>query len=62
VELELLRSGAGFEKQNNLFLAVDDVATPQTAANGLSPELIRERLRSWISSGSHVLDTRTGAN
>lgn len=47
MERELLRSGTGFKKQDNGFLAVDDVAALQTAADGLSPELIRERLDYW---------------
>ena len=47
MERELLRSGTGFKKQDNAFLAVDDVAALQSAADGLSPELIRERLDYW---------------
>lgn len=47
IERELLRSGTGFKKQDNAFLAVDDVAALQAAADRLSPELIRERLDYW---------------
>jgi len=47
MERELLRSRTGFKKQAHAFLAVDDIAALQTAADRLSPELIRERLAYW---------------
>lgn len=47
MERELLRAQVGFKKQDNAFLAVDDVAALQAAADSLSPELIRERLDYW---------------
>jgi len=47
MERELLRARIEFKKQDNAFLAVADVAALQTAADSLSPELIRERLDYW---------------
>jgi hypothetical protein len=47
MERELLRAQIGFKKQDNAFLAVDDVAALQAAADRLSPDLIRERLDYW---------------
>lgn len=47
MERELLRLGIGFKKQDNAFLAVDDVAALQSAADRLNPEVIRERLDYW---------------
>lgn len=47
MERELLRAKAGFKKRDNAFLAVDDVAALQAAADRLSPELLRERLDYW---------------
>jgi hypothetical protein len=47
MERELLRAEVGFKKQDNAFVAVDDVAALQTAADRLSPEVIRERLDYW---------------
>ena len=44
MERELLRAGVGFKKQDNAFLAVDDVTSLQSAADRLSPDLMRERL------------------
>src|SRR4029077_8993867 len=37
----------GFRKNDNAFLAVDDVAALQAAADKLSPDIIRERLDHW---------------
>ncbi len=37
----------GFRKNDNAFLAVDDVQALQTTADRLSPEIIRERLDYW---------------
>jgi hypothetical protein len=47
IERELQRANVGFHKNDNAFLAVDDVAALQTAADRLSPALIREQLDYW---------------
>jgi hypothetical protein len=47
IEQELNRAGIGFRKHDNAFLAVDDPAALQAAADRLSPALIRERLDCW---------------
>src|ERR1700682_4034068 len=47
IEQELKRAQIGFRKNDNAFLAVDDVAALQAAADRLSPALIRERLDYW---------------
>src|SRR5271165_1805385 len=47
IEQELKRAGIGFRKDDNAFLAVDDVAALQAAADRLSPEIIRRRLDYW---------------
>src|SRR6201987_4444085 len=47
IEQELNRAKIGFRKDDNAFLAVDDVAALQAAANKLSPAIIRERLDYW---------------
>lgn len=47
IERELLRAGIGFRKNDNAFLAVDDVAALQAAADRLSPALIRKQLDYW---------------
>src|ERR1700691_5705415 len=44
IEQELNRKQIGFRKNDNAFLAVDDVAALQTAADRLSPEIIRKQL------------------
>jgi hypothetical protein len=44
---ELNRAGIGFRKNDNAFLAVDDPAALQAAADRLSAEIIRERLDYW---------------
>ena len=46
IEQELKREGIGFRKHDNAFLAVDDVAALQAAAE-LSPEIIRRGLDYW---------------
>jgi hypothetical protein len=43
-EQELKRAQIGFRKNDNAFLAVDEVAALQAAADKLSPAIIRERL------------------
>jgi hypothetical protein len=47
IEQELNRAQVGFRKNDNAFLAVDDVAALQAAAERLSPEIIRKRLDYW---------------
>src|SRR5215472_8783354 len=47
IEQELNRAQIGFRKTDNAFLAVDDVAALQAAADRLSPEIIRQRLDYW---------------
>ena len=44
IERELLRAGIGFHKNDNAFLAVENVAALQAAADPLSPALIRKQL------------------
>jgi hypothetical protein len=44
IEQELARARIGFRKNDNAFLAVDDVAALQAAADRLNPQIIRERL------------------
>jgi hypothetical protein len=47
IEQELNRAQIDFRKNDNAFLAVDDVAALQAAADRLSPQIIRERLDYW---------------
>ena len=47
IEQELNRARIGFRKNDNAFLAVDDVAALQAAADRLSPDIIRKRLDYW---------------
>ena len=47
IEQELNRAGIGFRKNDNAFVAVDDPAALQAAADRMSPALIRERLDYW---------------
>ena len=47
IEQELNRSKVGFQKNDNAFLAVDDVAALQAAADRLSPAIIRKQLDYW---------------
>src|ERR1700758_4878830 len=47
IEQELKRAQIGFRKNDNAFLAVDDVAALQAAADRLTPEIIRKRLDYW---------------
>src|SRR5437763_3405469 len=44
---ELGRAQVGFRKNDNAFLAIDDVAALQAAADRLSPPIIRKRLDYW---------------
>ena len=45
MERELRRGNVGFKKNDNAFLAVDDVTALQVAADRLSPEIIRRQGR-----------------
>jgi hypothetical protein len=47
IERELKRRQVGFRKNDNAFLAVDDLAALQAAADRLSPDLIRQQLDYW---------------
>jgi hypothetical protein len=47
IERELQRSQIGFRKNDNAFLAVDDLAALQAAADQLSAKIIRQRLDYW---------------
>jgi hypothetical protein len=47
IEQELKRAQIGFQKIDNAFLAVDDVAALQAAADKLSADVIRQRLDYW---------------
>jgi hypothetical protein len=47
IERELQRAGIAFRKDDNAFLAVDDVTALQTAADRLSPLIIRKQLDYW---------------
>jgi hypothetical protein len=47
IERQLIKAGIGFHKNDNAFLAVDDVATLQAAADRLSPQIIRKQLDYW---------------
>src|SRR5215471_5115141 len=47
IEQELKRAHIAFHKNDNAFLAVDNVEALQAAADRLSPKIIRERLEYW---------------
>jgi len=47
MEQELNRKQIGFRKDDNAFLATDDVAELQAAADRLSPQIIRKQLDYW---------------
>ena len=47
IERELKRAGIAFHKDDNAFLAVDEVAALQAAADRLSPAIIRKQLDYW---------------
>src|SRR5437764_392743 len=47
IERELTKAGVGFRKDDNAFLAVDDLAALQAAADRLSPQIIRKQLDYW---------------
>jgi hypothetical protein len=47
IEQELKRARIGFRKNDNAFLAVDDVVALQAAADRLSPQIVRKQLDYW---------------
>jgi hypothetical protein len=47
IEQELKRTHVAFHKIDNAFLAIDDVAALQAAADRLSPQIIRKQLDYW---------------
>jgi hypothetical protein len=47
IEQELARAQIAFRKNDNAFLAVDDVAALQAAADRLSPQIIQKQLDYW---------------
>jgi hypothetical protein len=47
IEHQLNQANIGFRKNDNAFLAVDDVVALQAAADKLSPDIIRKRLDYW---------------
>jgi hypothetical protein len=47
IEQELLRSGISYRKDDNAFVSVKDVSALQSAADRLSPQIIRERIEYW---------------
>jgi hypothetical protein len=47
IEHQLRHAKIGFRKNDNAFVAVDDVAVLQAAADKLSPDIIRSRLDYW---------------
>lgn len=47
IEQELKRAHIGFRKNDNAFLAVEDAAALQAAADRLSPQIIRQQLDYW---------------
>ena len=54
IEHELKRAQIGFRKTDNAFLAVDDGAALQAAADRLSPAIIRGRLDYWRSASRSI--------
>ncbi|HUQ93210.1 MAG TPA: hypothetical protein VM120_16120, partial [Bryobacteraceae bacterium] len=57
MERELERAQVKFRKNDNAFLAVDDVEQLQAAADRFSPEIIRQRLDYW----THLLGPKFSA-
>src|SRR5215831_9751882 len=47
MQRELTKTGIGFHKHDNAFLAVDDGTALQAAADRLSPQIIRKQLDYW---------------
>ena len=47
IEQELKKAQVAFRKNDNAFVAIDDVTALQAAADQLSPQIIRKRLDYW---------------
>ena len=47
IEQELFRSGISYRKDDNAFVSVQDVSALQSAADRLSPQIIRKRIEYW---------------
>ena len=47
IEQELKKAQVGFRKNDNAFVAIDDVAALQAAAERLSPQIIQKQLDYW---------------
>lgn len=47
IERELIRTGILYKKNDNAFVSVKDSSALQSAADRLSPEIIRERIEYW---------------
>ena len=47
IERELIRQGVAFKKDDNRFLSVSDPKALQTAADGLSGEILHQRIDHW---------------
>src|SRR5205807_8925711 len=63
IEQELKRRRINFQKNDNAFLAVDDAAELQAAADRLSPCIIRRQLKLLdLDPGTQVLQKGTGTN
>jgi hypothetical protein len=62
MEQELRRNNVGFYKNDNAFLAVDDVAALQAAADRLSPEIIRKQLDYWTLMSGRSSQRKSAAS
>jgi hypothetical protein len=63
IEHQLEQANIGFRKNDNAFLAVEDVAALQAAADRLSPDIIRKRLDYWdLRPGPEVFRQRAPAS
>jgi exopolysaccharide biosynthesis predicted pyruvyltransferase EpsI len=47
IEQELKKAQVAFRKNDNAFVAIDDVAALQAAADRLSPQIIQKQLDYW---------------
>ncbi len=47
IEQELKKAQVAFRKNDNAFLAIDDVAALQAAADRLSPQIIQKQIDYW---------------
>ena len=59
IEQELKKAQVAFRKNDNAFLAIDDVAALQAAADRLSPQIIQKQIDYWtLILGTEVLPRR----